>query len=157
MYKQISNPKSKENFDTGTIEGQNLMNHYFTKLKDKLDLKLYRDSKINFKEFHTNHKNTVMDKVLEKSKDNPILSNLRKNYSFEGGFALPLTDEWKKAVEIENRSQSGLLKYHGDRDFRFFSSGDFIQGLRTKDSMRYWSEEEVEELKNIITLVVDEL
>ena len=178
MYKHISNPKSKDTFNTETIEGQNLMNHYFNKLKEPMDIKLYqdlklfKDSKIYFKEFHNKYTDLVMDNVLEgigkgteegegegsiregSIREGSILANLKKNYSSEGGFTLPLTTQWIEAVELENKSQSLFLKYHGNRDFRFFGTGDYIQGLRTKDSMRYWSEEEVSELVKCVDMVV---
>ena len=161
MYKHISNPKSKDTFNTETIE---IMNHYFNKLKEPMDIKLYqdlklfKDSKIYFKEFHNKYTDLVMDNVLEGigkgTEEGSILANLKKNYSSEGGFTLPLTTQWIKAVELENKSQSLFLKYHGNRDFRFFGTGDYIQGLRTKDSMRYWSEEEVSELVKCVDMVV---
>uniref|UniRef100_A0A6C0EKE3 Uncharacterized protein n=1 Tax=viral metagenome TaxID=1070528 RepID=A0A6C0EKE3_9ZZZZ len=170
MYKHISNPKSNDTFNTETIE---IMNHYFNKLKDPLDIKLYqdlklfKDSKIYFKEFHNKYTDLVMDNVLEGigegteageegsiREGSSLLTNLKKNYSSEGGFTLPLTAQWIEAVELENKSQSLFLKYHGNRDFRFFGTGDYIQGLRTKDSMRYWSEEEVNELVKCVDMAV---
>jgi hypothetical protein len=112
------------------------------------------NNKLNLPLFPVDMKETVMNKVLDFAENNTLLSNLTKNYSWEGGFELPLTSEWIDAINNQNESYSIYLKYHNSRDFRFTITGEQIDGIRVKDNMRCWSTEEKDELLRLITLAI---
>ncbi len=91
--------------------------------------------------FHISLKEYVISKVL--------LNNLKlkQNFSFEGGFELPLTNDWLNYEKLNNKH---LLKYHNSRQVRFVIDNDYIIGLRLKDNINYMSDDELNE---IITLI----
>ena len=107
--------------------------------------------------FSINMKDIVMNKVVDLAENNTLLSNLKKNYSLEGGFELPLTPEWIHAINNQNESYRIYLKYHNSRDFRFTTTGEQIDGIRVKDNMRCWTLDEKDELLRIITLAISEV
>ena len=115
------------------------------------------DNQVNFPLFPLDMKDIVMNKVLNLAKNNILLSSLKKNYSWEGGFELPLTPEWTKAIIKQNETYCVYLKYHNSRDFRFTKKEEQIDGIRAKDNMRCWTTAEKDELLRLITLVIDEL
>jgi hypothetical protein len=90
-----------------------------------------------------------------------VVTNLRKvlpglcvDWSYECGFNLPLTDFWLKKDygEISNK----IIQYHGSRQLRFYFSLDnkLVTGLRYKDGIKYWTEDEVEILLNGVNEVI---
>ena len=79
-----------------------------------------------------------------------LLKNISKNCSYEGGFTLPFSDEWKKSIRNQNPTSASFLTYHSDRDFRFRENGGNIIGLRCKNELRCWNDEERKLLKKII-------
>lgn len=96
---------------------------------------------INCTPFPISQKDYVISKVIEKN------LNLKKNYSFEGGFELPLTENWLSCKELNNKH---LLKYHNSRQLRFVIDNNYVVGLRLKDSINYMSDDEI---TNIITSI----
>lgn len=119
--------------------------------------KIYEFEKIELIPFDFKHKEIIMTAVVDKD------SNLRTNYSYEGGF----TKDWD--VNFKNK----MIKYYEDnnfemkkdllnnyhnhvRDFRFVIENDQIVGLRTKDSLIYWTEEEAFSFKELINDCVNE-
>ena len=91
--------------------------------------------------------------VLEAAKNTTILKNLNISFSYEGGFTLPLTEEWL----IQPLKNSHLLKYHSVRQLRFAHMGNSIVGLRFKDAINYWTDAELNELENLLQNVVESL
>ena len=87
-------------------------------------------------------KDTVIRQVLLESK----LQHLTENYSSEGGFNLPLTDDWL-LLDLKNKD---LLVYHNARQLRFIKENDYITGLRLKDDINYMTDEELSHIKNCI-------
>ena len=99
--------------------------------------------------FDAKLKDTLIDKVLIEC-NIPYLS---ENHSAEGGFELPLTQEWKSA----NLRNKDLLNYHDARQLRFVEGDGVIATLRFKDNINYWSDEELDKLNNCITSAVKSL
>ena len=99
--------------------------------------------------FDAKFKNIVIGKVLVEC-NIPYLS---ENHSAEGGFELPLTQEWKSA----NLRNKHLLNYHNARQLRFVEGDGVIASLRFKDGINYWSDEELNKLNNCITSAVQSL
>tara|TARA_A100001015_G_C14372408_1_gene474764 strand:- start:11 stop:385 length:375 start_codon:yes stop_codon:yes gene_type:complete len=85
----------------------------------------------------------VISYVIEKSK-----LDLNSDPSCEGGFYLKLDSIWRDSVIKQNPEYSDILNYHGTRSFRFVKNGNYIKGIRCKDNLRYWTIEEMNEIKN---------
>ncbi len=97
-------------------------------------------------------KDTLTEKVIYVAKQTETLKSLSINYSYEGGFELPLTMEWKEKLK-----DVSILKYHSARQLRYFFEDGKVVGLRTKDSIEYWSDEELKLLNVLINDVMDYL
>jgi ADP-dependent phosphofructokinase/glucokinase len=78
------------------------------------------------------------------------LIGLQVDSSYESGFNLPLTKYWleKDYGEYLNK----IIKYHDSRQLRFCFSNDskYVTGLRFKDGIKYWSDQEINKLINAI-------
>ena len=103
-------------------------------------------NEIYFSEFLTKYTNNILDYVILNKSKYKCLKDIRRNGSCEGGFELPLTQDWI------NQCQSDLWKYRSYRDFRLITKNDKIIGIRCKDNLKYWSDEE----KNAIQTLVSE-
>ena len=96
--------------------------------------------------------NSILKKqVIENVLLNCNLENLTQNYSCEGGFELPLTDDWISS-DLKNKH---LLKYHNARQLRFIEENDNIIGIRLKDDINYMTESELLQIKECIEEVVN--
>lgn len=85
----------------------------------------------------------VISYVMENSK-----LDLKSDPSCEGGFYLKLDSDWIRSINEQNQDYSWNLVYHGTRSFRFVKNGNYINGIRCKDNLRYWTNEEMNEIKN---------
>lgn len=94
--------------------------------------------------FHISLKEYVINQVLL---NNTILS---QNYSYEGGFELELTSEWKSRKDLNNIH---LIKYHNARQIRFVIENDNIIGVRLKDNINYMTDDEIELIVRLINNV----
>ena len=110
----------------------------------KLD-KLIKDKSTIFNKLP----NEIFNLIISYTELN-LLKNISNNYSCEGGFSIPYSSEWKNSIRIQNSTNACYLVYHSYRDFRFKENGENIIGLRCKDGLRCWTDEERELLKNII-------
>lgn len=87
------------------------------------------------------------------------LVGLLVDCSYESGFNLPLTKYWLEKDYGEQLNR--IIQYHGSRQLRFCFSLDskFVTGLRFKDGIKYWSDEEVtkllEEIEKVINKKID--
>ena len=92
----------------------------------------------------------VVSAILNKIREtkNPILSELYKNHSYEGGFNLPLNDAYLATNPdiVHNK----YIKYHNARQLRFIRNNGNIIGLKLKDNIPYWSDIELKELEKLI-------
>ncbi len=80
------------------------------------------------------------------------LSNLLRASSFQGGFALPMTQEWLVRF-VDNPH----IYNHEFRELLFLESGSNLTGLYFRDSIKYWSSDEISLLKCVIYSVINEL
>jgi hypothetical protein len=80
------------------------------------------------------------------------LNGLKSDPSAEGGFNLPLTSEWFN-IDLTNKH---CLKYHDSRQLRFVKNhvANKIIGLRYKDDINYWTNDEILMLKESIELIL---
>ncbi len=74
------------------------------------------------------------------------LPELRVDWSYEVGFNLPLTKYWLERDYGEHLNK--IIKYHDSRQLRFTFSlnNKLVTGLRYKDGIKYWSDDEVSKL-----------
>jgi len=82
------------------------------------------------------------------------LPGLQVDCSYESGFNLPLTQVWLKKDYGEYLNQ--IIKYHNSRQLRFRFSLDnkLVTGLRFKDEIEYWSNDETTILLDTINKVI---
>lgn len=93
----------------------------------------------------------VKDKLISQ------LVGLRIDWSYECGFNLPLLGTPWVTKDYGDYSNS-IIQYHDSRQLRFHSSdGKIIDGLRFKDGIRYWSDNEVELVVNMVNQVIKQL
>ena len=92
--------------------------------------------------FEFSKRELVANNVVQKLKNK--LSNLSVDYSYECGFNLPFYgSEWSDIDYGE--PINSIIKYHDSRQLRFYSSeSKIIDGLRYKDGIKYWSDNEIE-------------
>lgn len=81
-----------------------------------------------------------------------VTSQISANMSSEGGFELPMTAEW-----LSKLSSNPLISYHSSRQMRFVENGDNIIGLRFKDNIHYWSDQEIAYLTDILLGYVNKM
>ena len=120
------------------------------------EITLYPYEKIQLPLFDRNYMVEIVNKVIELSKKNKYFINLSRNYSYEGGFNLPLDENWINAIKQQNNSKFSILQYHSNREFRFtMADSSIVNGLRTKDGLKYWTIIEVENIKKLIKQAID--
>ena len=95
---------------------------------------------------------TLKKKFVYEVIKNCNLDKLGSDPSYEGGFNLPLTYEWF----IKDLDNKEYLKYHDSRQLRFVKDNSTykIIGLRYKDGINYWTENEILLLKESIEKVL---
>lgn len=108
------------------------------------------------KPFDEKLKDLIIKKVLETSDINGI----RSDFSSEGGINLPLGSEWvSPCLELKNKK---YLDYHDSRQLRFInchlehsvSDNNKIIGMRCKDGINYFTDEELTKIKECIDDVI---
>jgi hypothetical protein len=102
------------------------------------------------------HKDAIIKHVIELSK-NTILDGMTQNYSAEGGFNLPLTYDWREAIRKQNSKAYQYIDYHHSREFRFKSESNQINGLYTKNSMKWWTTREKYLFRDIINISIHKI
>jgi hypothetical protein len=71
------------------------------------------------------------------------------NYSYEGGILLNFSDEYKNKFK-DSKYDYLCLDKKKYRDFRFLYKNNFIFGLIPKNNIPYYSEEEINIIKDIV-------
>ena len=108
--------------------------------------------------FCESEKKNIAHKVLIEAKKKKVLPGLQLNCSIKLGFELPLTSEWKNKVLDGKLNGYNCIEYHNARQLLFtkesFGSTYVITGLRSKDNIPYFTDEELQEFKQIINDVV---
>jgi hypothetical protein len=106
-------------------------------------MQIYKEKIIKFSNpIPLSHKNKLCKFVTSKVLKISIISNI----SYDEGFNLPLTQEWKQiAIDPYN-----FLNDHNFRQLLFNIEDNNIIGLYYKDGIYCWSIEEVNELLKLI-------
>ena len=109
----------------------------------------YKHHKIKFDKYISiDSREEFMVKVAKIAKKTKILKKIELSFSNEGGFKLPMTDEWERYLEDDDVE---------DRELEFIIEDDKIKGLIFTEGISTWSKDEVEELLEIIDFVSDNL
>lgn len=99
------------------------------------------------KPFDVKLKDLIIKKILETTN----LDGIRSDFSSEGGINLPLGPEWvKSGLELKNKQ---YLDYHDSRQLRFMNCPDDnnkIIGIRCKDGINYFTDEELTRIKKCV-------
>jgi hypothetical protein len=106
---------------------------------------------IDINPFHIKYKDDIAMKCLDSSVNIVLLSNLELNGSYEGGFQLPFTNEWY--LLLNKLPNNDLLKYHSHRQLRFVEKDQYIVRLRCKDSLYYWSNDELTAIRDLVNKI----
>lgn len=107
----------------------------------------YRHHKIKFDKYiDIESKDEFMIKVIKMAKKTKILRKLELSFSNDGGFILPMTEEWENYLEDDEIEE---------RELEFIIEGNKIKGLRFTEGISVWTQDEVEELLEIIDFVSD--
>jgi len=81
------------------------------------------------------------------------LPNLSIDYSYESGFNLPLKGT-KWAVQDYGTFLNSIIKYHDSRQLRFCINDNKVIGLRFKDGIKYWSDQEVKIVQDCLDEII---
>ena len=106
-------------------------------------------TKIYFsKSFDEKYKDEIVDKLIEMCN----INGMQRDPSFEGGINLPLTPSW---YQLKPNLQNGkYLDYHDSRQFRFISQYGKVSGMRCKDEINYFTEDEINKIKKCIEEII---
>ena len=97
------------------------------------------------KPFDIKYKDLIIKNIIETSN----LDGIRSDFSSEGGVNLPLDLEWR-SIELKNKK---YLDYHDSRQLRFMNcpyNDNKIIGIRCKDGINYFTDEELTKIKQCI-------
>jgi hypothetical protein len=112
-------------------------------------------SQVLFEPFPESHKSMVMDVVLQLAKQHPWLKELRPCFSYEGGFMLSKTTEWIEILTHHADAQTRTLwSYQEGRQLRFIIEQNQIVGVRCKDDVFHFTDEELDEIVLLIKCAV---
>ena len=109
------------------------------------------------KSFPENMKKIICSRVLSLVFELNIvkLNNLEYNYSSEGGFELPKTEEWINYLDSNNQS---IHIYQSTRQLRFFTDNNSnIIGARCKDNINIFTDYELDILCYLVNKVINEI
>ena len=100
---------------------------------------------------------SFIELVISNCIKNNILIDISKNYSCELGFELPITDESYTYIKDNNNDfyYELFLQYHNARQLRFVEDNDDNKiGLRFKDNIKSFNNNELNDLVNMINLTL---
>ncbi len=142
---QITNLLNLNTLNLNNILNPNTGQPYSTFDIDNITFDRYTSRKIKFKkEITVKDKEKFMVNIVKKAKKTRILKKLEINYSDDGGFYLPLTDPWKKYVNNNVKI----------RELDFIIKNNKITGLEFVEGIPLWTNDEVDELLDIIRAVL---
>ncbi len=111
-----------------------------------LDIKLLKPASILYK-------NDIIKKTIEKWKTYSLGLGLTPDLSpTYSGFTLPMTAYWLSAL-----SGNPFIHHHVARELEFVEDSGLLIGLRYKDSVPYWSSEEIRLLLDNLDGVINDL
>jgi hypothetical protein len=99
--------------------------------------------------FDSKYKNTITNLVIEKIQNTSTLK-IKSDTSYEGGFNLPFNEKWKKYDFGPHLNK--IIEYHDSRQLRYYydNNNNKIIGLRYKDGIKYWDQDEIDILFNAL-------
>lgn len=105
------------------------------------------------KPFPENIKKEVYRCVFDKIHELEITSlyEMKYNYSCEGGIELPKTPEW---IDYLDRHDQSIHIYQSTRQLRFDCEKDNIIGMRCKDGINIFTEDELDNICFIMNEVI---
>lgn len=98
------------------------------------------------KSFDEKYKDEIVEKLIEMCN----IPRMQRDPSFEGGINLPLTHEWYQ-LQLQNKQ---YLDYHDSRQFRFISQYGQVSGMRCKDEINYFTDEEINKIKKCMETII---
>jgi hypothetical protein len=87
--------------------------------------------------------------VIKLSRQTNTIPNLQTNNSAEGGFELPMTQEWLAILFM-----NPYVKYHAARQLRFIEQNNQIIGLRCKDNIPYFTQLEIDSILEVCNSII---
>jgi len=119
----------------------------YLKNVDSDDISVYKHHKIKFDKYiDLKLREEFMVKVAKMAKKTKILKKIELSFSNEGGFKLPMTDEWERYIDDDDIE---------DRELEFIIEDNKIKGLRFTEDVSLWTKDEVSELLEIIDFITD--
>jgi hypothetical protein len=110
-------------------------------------------SYVKFEPFPESHRSMITDSVLQMAKYDPLFKDLTQCFSHEGGFVLPKTPEWVEILSTHKDAQTrSLWSYQPGRQLRFILEQDQIVGVRCKDDVFHFTDEELDGMVRLIHL-----
>jgi hypothetical protein len=92
--------------------------------------------------FDSKYKNTITDLVIKQIKSKSNL-DIQSDPSYEGGFNLPFNEKWLNYNYGSHLNT--IVKYHDSRQLRYYNDNNKqIIGLRYKDGIKYWDQDEID-------------
>ena len=109
---------------------------------------------IEFPKFNVSYLQDVISKILTFNTESKYLPGLKLDTESNIGFILPMTNEWLNfsySVSFKNK----IIKYHDSRKIEFVKDNDNIIGIRFKDNIRYWSNDEINYFIFMVKISID--
>jgi hypothetical protein len=106
-------------------------------------------TRIHFtKTFDEKYKHEIVDQLIESCN----IHGMQSDPSFEGGINLPLTPSW---YQLKSTLKNGkYIDYHDSRQFRFISQYGKVSGMRCKDEINYFTDEEIDKIKKCMETIL---
>ena len=109
------------------------------------------------RQFSEIHKEDICKKVFNKIEKYKLilLYDISYNYSSEGGFELPKTDEWNNY--LNNHENCSLHIYQSTRQLRFYTdNNNNIIGAKCKDNIKLFTDTELDMICHLINECINE-
>jgi hypothetical protein len=111
--------------------------------------------------FSENIREEVCERMFERIHELEItaLYDMKYNYSCEGGFELPKTQEWKDYLNKQDEHTRSIHTYQHSRQLRFYTdtTNTNIIGMRCKDYINLFTDYELDIICRMINEVIEDL
>lgn len=106
-----------------------------------------------FEPFPESHRSMIIEAVLQLAKQRPLFQGLTRCFSYEGGFVMPKTPQWIETLTHHKDAQTrALWSYQTGRQLRFILEQNQVVGVRCKDDVFHFTDEELDGLVQLIHL-----
>ena len=103
-----------------------------------------------FKPFDSKLKGLFCQFVEEYLLKYGLLPGFTINCSSDGGINLPLTNYWRDQLKNNN-----YINYHDKRQFRFIEKDGKIYGIKCKENLHFWSNDEKITMQKSISICIN--